>query len=247
MNQQSEQQETPINQTKINYWLIVIIIVITASIVGGSVYYLINRKSQTKINKSQATIQNLNLQLTQSKKNLDNLDQKLTDLQSQLSKLQENTQPPPLDMDNWKEYTNKDFKYYFKYPDNWKINISSDLFDNTMVPNNQQSCGEMLGKWTCLDSIYFGVIENKEGMEIKDFFTEELGWDEDFSFKNIREIEINNNKVYKVFIISAFDGDSGESLWVPINSYFFRISGSYLDEEQNNILEKIFLTFNLAD
>jgi Sec-independent protein translocase protein TatA len=192
MNQQFEQQESSINQTKINIWLIAITAVIAALIVGGSVYFLINRKSQNEINGFQSTIQNLNSQLDQSKKNLDSLNLKLSDLQNQQVQLQNNTQLSS-NTENWEEYTDRDFKYYFKYPENWKIKTSSNLFDNIIMPNNQQSCGELVGKWTCLDSIYFGVIENKNGMEIKDFFTKELGWEEDFSFKNIREVKINNN------------------------------------------------------
>jgi len=152
-----------------------------------------------------------------------------------------------MDAENWKEYADKNFKYYFKYPKNWELEISSGLSENKIIPDNRQSCGIISKEWACLDLVYFGVVENKKGLEIKDFFIKELGWEENFNFKNIRETEINGNKVYKVTTINAFDGDSNESLWTPIDSYFFKISGSYLNEEQNDILEKIFSTFDLMD
>lgn len=144
-------------------------------------------------------------------------------------------------------HKNNEFKYSFKYPENWTIEESSDGFVHQLLPTIRESCGDWGEEWVCLDSIYFGVLKNDNNLEFESLLATSLGWEKDINYKNIREIDINNNKAYKILTISAFDGDASESIWIPMNSYYFRITGAYLSENQKETLEDIFSSFQLLD
>jgi len=98
--------EQEVKNNWLNLFLIMVIVIFTAVVIGGSIYYVMDQ--QIKINKAEAdsTVQDLQGQINEMKK-------------AQTSNSTSTTIADPTS--NWKTYTDSNFGFSFKYPSDFVV------------------------------------------------------------------------------------------------------------------------------
>lgn len=131
MKQTNEAQTNPESNSKTNFWVILLSIVITTLIVGLGIYFILNATSQKILSQYDSTIQGLNNQLIQSKQIQSDLNKQVIGLQGQIEaissiqKEEPTTTKPELNLNDWPIYTNEKYGYTFNYPKINFYNLSS--------------------------------------------------------------------------------------------------------------------------
>jgi len=123
-----------------NFWKIFISVIVTVIIVGGEVYYLMQKQIDSIRSDNQS---------------------KMNELDDQLKGLQSSDTTTSTDETaDWKTYTNTDYKFSFKYPSDWTLNSNDEKAVTVNSPENQAAkqkvdSGEMNGEGYMSDITFY--------------------------------------------------------------------------------------------
>jgi len=215
MEEQNNQQfNKPIQSSK-NIWLVVIIaVIITALIIGGTVY----------------AWQRLNSQSMEQ-----TLQRQITTLQNQINELQQaqlDQDLPDNDNDNLTTYTNNNLKYSIQYPESWKIlELQGDLNQSILIGPNPELPGMIQGD---TDETYINIhigavaISGRSVEQEIERFREVRA---DYSSEGI--IKVANQNAYQ---FTNSGTDSMDVILVPHNGelyYIFYDSNKFIETQES--------------
>lgn len=147
-------------------------------------------------------------------------------------------------------YKNEQYEFSFYYPHDWRLVRNSDGSES-LKPHAQLNCGPNIDGSTehpvCLDLIMLTVQKNEDKLSLQKYF-ESMGWVVGRDYENdIKEQMVDNHIFYSVTLMSAYDGSSGRSLWIPLSDgNFFSIQESYLMGDEKGVFDEIVRTLQFT-
>lgn len=148
----------------------------------------------------------------------------------------------------WKSYKNNDYGFELKYPGDWKMEIANNTgFDAILNPPSFYECQKNCtgdGECPC-GHIALRLIDNPDGLDLVTFWKEKNGWQENVSWKDLKEVVVGRKRAYRFTAISGFDGSDGRALVIMLDGKILQINESYLNELESNIFNQIIATLKL--
>lgn len=129
-------------------WIVLISFVVTALIVGGCTYYLVNAKATKDKDALQAQITTLNTKVADTEKSLADAQAATTTQATQST-----TTTATSETVNWKTYTNNIYGLTFKYPTEWTLDRNPVEIDTGSALSVSYSVTEAVFKVSVFSSI----------------------------------------------------------------------------------------------
>lgn len=98
-----------------------------------------------------------------------------------------------------------------------------------------------------LDQIELKYYKNENNLSLNELFRDSFGWEKGLGYTKIENIKINNNSVFRVELDNPHDGEKDPSIWIPIDSGFYKIAGNHLNNRQEKLLEDIFESIKIEN
>jgi putative hemolysin len=148
------------------------------------------------------------------------------------------------DISNWQTYRNDRYGFEFQYPKNWKINISQDPISKNSFEANSIliPAGHHIG---------FGIVENKDNLDIITFWKNEYSWtgEQGASFRNLRKENLFGSEAARFTPVSDIDGKVGNvGFWIKLeDNNFFSLDSFDLTKDEEINLNKVISTFKFIN
>ena len=248
-------KETKKPKCTCNSWIgVVLAIIITTVVAGGGVFYFMQQMLESERGKAVEEMKN-ELQQRLDPEKTEGLKNELRQLQEQLSnkdKLIANEKEKLSFFQKMLSYIrdrntfkNDEHGVHLTAPKDWKISPSlsreseNDILLFSIIPDEPENCGQLNNKNTCLDKINFGIAQNTENLDFKEYLNKIRNYSDE-SIKDFEESDFKGKKAYEFVSVSAYDGIENDNFWIELDGgILFFVKGSYLKENQEKDLEEV--------
>ncbi|MDO8668334.1 MAG: PsbP-related protein [bacterium] len=147
-------------------------------------------------------------------------------------------------IEDWPAYRNEEYGFEFQYPKTWTYNKGEYV---SFRPSSQKDCtlntGRTVKESSCSDEIFLFIEPNDKKLSLGEFFRDKGRWKKGEDYEDIKEFTIGNIIVYKVTLISAYDGSRLESFWAPLSDEKFLELKEFLPKENKSVFNQMISTF----
>ena len=148
--------------------------------------------------------------------------------------------------ENWLTYRNEEHGFEFQYPKTWTYNKGEYV---SFYPSSQKDCtlntDRTVKESSCSEEIFLFIEPNDKKLSLGEFFLDKGRWKKGEDYEDIKEFTIGDIIVYKVTLISAYDGSRLESFWAPLSDGKFLELKEFLPKENKSVFNQMVSTFKL--